>query len=163
MSLQWYKSKKELKLCIKCFNSFFIAENYFNCFNYFLLLRVSKNDSDTLWKLSTDKVNFQRYNPCVIYEYWRRREFMKYGTLKIEKNLRIGDWKCIYKRKHTWKKGRNNSMEEKNIVDIKEELEEVLNIMQLLEISLTNNEDDEHIIRSLHVLQRMVKSVMDKV
>ena len=58
-------------------------------------------------------------------------------------------------------------MEEKNIVgnmvDIKEELEEVLNIMQLLEISLTNNEDDEHIIRSLHVLQRMVKSVMDKV
>ena len=52
---------------------------------------------------------------------------------------------------------------EKNIVDIKEELEEVLNIMQLLEISLTNNEDDEHIIRSLHVLQRMVKSVMDKV
>ena len=54
-------------------------------------------------------------------------------------------------------------MEENNIVDIKEELEEVLNIMQLLEISLTNNEDDEHIIRSLHVLQRMVKSVMDKV
>ena len=70
-------------------------------------------------------------------------------------------------KKYTWKKGRNNSMEEKNIVgnmvDIKEELEEVLNIMQLLEISLTNNEDDEHIIRSLHVLQRMVKSVMDKV
>ena len=58
-------------------------------------------------------------------------------------------------------------MEEKNIVGnmvaIKEELEEVLNIMQLLEISLTNNEDYEHIIRSLHVLQRMVKSVRDKV
>ena len=54
-------------------------------------------------------------------------------------------------------------MEEKNIVDIKEELEEVLNIMQLLEISLAENEDDGHIIRSLHVLQRMVKSVMDKV
>jgi hypothetical protein len=61
-------------------------------------------------------------------------------------------------------------MEEKNMikeseqtVKIKEELEEVLNIMQLLEISLAENEDDGHIIRSLHVLQRMVKSVMDKV
>lgn len=59
-------------------------------------------------------------------------------------------------------------MEEKNMikeseqtVKIKEELEEVLNIMQLLEISLAEN--DGHIIRSLHVLQRMVKSVMDKV
>ncbi|MCI8973497.1 MAG: hypothetical protein HFH79_07895 [Lachnospiraceae bacterium] len=51
----------------------------------------------------------------------------------------------------------------RNTMDIKEELEEVLNIMQLLEISLAENEDDEHIIRSLHVLQRMVKSVMDKV
>ncbi len=61
-------------------------------------------------------------------------------------------------------------MEEKNMikeseqaVEIKEELEEVLNIMQLLEISLAENEDDGHIIRSLHVLQRMVKSAMDKV
>lgn len=61
-------------------------------------------------------------------------------------------------------------MEEKNMikeseqtVKIKEELEEILNIMQLLEISLAENEDDGHIIRSLHVLQRMVKSVMDKV
>ena len=67
-------------------------------------------------------------------------------------------------------KGRNGNMEEKNMikeseqaVEIKEELEEVLNIMQLLEISLAENEDDGHIIRSLHVLQRMVKSVMDKV
>lgn len=67
-------------------------------------------------------------------------------------------------------KGRNGNMEEKNMikeseqtVKIKEELEEVLNIMQLLEISLAENEDDGHIIRSLHVLQRMVKSVMDKV
>ena len=61
-------------------------------------------------------------------------------------------------------------MEEKNMikeseqtVKIKEELEEVLNIMQLLEISLAENEDDGHIIRSLLVLQRMVKSAMDKV
>ena len=31
---------------------------------------------------------------------------MKYGTLKIEKNLRIGDWKCIYKRSiHERKEG----------------------------------------------------------
>mgnify|MGYP006403347593 CR=1 FL=1 len=92
------------------------------------------------------------------------------GVLK-KKGGYIENWKespnrgleVHLQKKHTWKKGRNNSMEEKNIVDIKEELEEVLNIMQLLEISLTNNEDDEHIIRSLHVLQRMVKSVMDKV
>lgn len=61
-------------------------------------------------------------------------------------------------------------MEERNMIrdmeelkEIKEELEEVLNIMQLLEISLAENEDDGHIIRSLHVLQRMVTSVMDKV
>ncbi len=73
----------------------------------------------------------------------------------------------VHLQKKTYMKERNNNMEEKNMVrntmDIKEELEEVLNIMQLLEISLAENEDDEHIIRSLHVLQRMVKSVMDKV
>ena len=76
----------------------------------------------------------------------------------------------VYLQKKTYMKGRNGNMEEKNMikeseqtVEIKEELEEVLNIMQLLEISLAENEDDGHIIRSLHVLQRMVKSVMDKV
>lgn len=70
----------------------------------------------------------------------------------------------------TYIKERNDNMEERNMIrnmeelkEIKEELEEVLNIMQLLEISLAENEDDGHIIRSLHVLQRMVKSVMDKV
>ena len=57
----------------------------------------------------------------------------------------------------------NMIKESEQAVEIKEELEEVLNIMQLLEISLAENEDDGHIIRSLHVLQRMVKSVMDKV
>ena len=76
----------------------------------------------------------------------------------------------VHLQKKTYMKERNNSMEELNMikeseqaVEIKEELEEVLNIMQLLEISLAENEDDGHIIRSLHVLQRMVKSVMDKV
>ena len=76
----------------------------------------------------------------------------------------------VHLQKKTYMKGRNGNMEEKNMikeseqtVKIKEELEEVLNIMQLLEISLAENEDDGHIIRSLHVLQRMVKSVMDKV
>ena len=58
---------------------------------------------------------------------------------------------------------KNTIKESEQTVKIKEELEEVLNIMQLLEISLAENEDDGHIIRSLHVLQRMVKSVMDKV
>ncbi len=76
----------------------------------------------------------------------------------------------VHLQKKTYMKERNGNMEEKNMikeseqaVEIKEELEEVLNIMQLLEISLAENEDDGHIIRSLHVLQRMVKSVMDKV
>ncbi len=46
---------------------------------------------------------------------------------------------------------------------IKEGLEEALNFMLLLGISLAENEGDRHVVRSLHVLQRMVNSVMDKV
>lgn len=55
-------------------------------------------------------------------------------------------------------------MEEKNSPEsIREELEDILNIMQLLAVSLEDNEEDSHIIRSVHVIQKMIKAVIDRI
>ena len=54
-------------------------------------------------------------------------------------------------------------MEEKNSPEsIREELEDVLNIVQLLAVSLEDNEEDSHIIRSVDVIQKMIKAVIDR-
>lgn len=55
-------------------------------------------------------------------------------------------------------------MEEKNSPEsIREELEDVLNIVQLLAVSLDDNEEDSHIIRSVDVIQKMIKAVIDRI
>ncbi|EOS24680.1 hypothetical protein C804_05151 [Lachnospiraceae bacterium A4] len=55
-------------------------------------------------------------------------------------------------------------MEEKNSPEsIREELEDVLNIVQLLAVSLEDNEEDSHIIRSVDVIQKMIKAVIDRI
>ncbi len=54
-------------------------------------------------------------------------------------------------------------MEEKSSLEsIREDMKDILNIVQLLIISLENNEEDEHVIRSVNVIQRLIKSVIDK-
>lgn len=54
-------------------------------------------------------------------------------------------------------------MEVKNSPDnIQEDMKDILNIVQLLTISLENNEEDEHVMRSVNVIQRLIKSVIDK-
>lgn len=55
-------------------------------------------------------------------------------------------------------------MEEKNSLEsIREELEDILNIVQLLAVSLDDNEEDSHIIRSVDVIQKMIKAVIDRI
>lgn len=55
-------------------------------------------------------------------------------------------------------------MEEKNRLEsIREDMEDVLNIVQLLAVSLEDNEDDSHIIRSVRVIQKMIKAVIDRI
>ncbi len=55
-------------------------------------------------------------------------------------------------------------MEEKNSSEsIREELEDILNIVQLLAVSLEDNEEDSHIIRSVDVIQKMIKAVIDRI
>lgn len=55
-------------------------------------------------------------------------------------------------------------MEEKNRLEsIREDMEDVLNIVQLLAISLEDNEEDGHIIRSVHVIQKMIEAVIDRI
>ena len=53
-------------------------------------------------------------------------------------------------------------MEEKSREEnIKEEIKDVINIVELLEISLEDNEEDGHIIRSIHIIEKMLKSIID--
>ena len=69
------------------------------------------------------------------------------------------------------KKGKQ-CMEENNKIIGNEELEtgkeklvddmkDLLNIVQLLALTLESNEEDEHIIRSVYVIEKMVRSIMD--
>lgn len=55
-------------------------------------------------------------------------------------------------------------MEEKNSPEnIREDMKDILNIVQLLAISLEDNEEDDHVIRSVNVIQRLIKSVIDRI
>ncbi|MCI8973493.1 MAG: hypothetical protein HFH79_07875 [Lachnospiraceae bacterium] len=55
-------------------------------------------------------------------------------------------------------------MEEKNRLEsMREDMEDVLNIVQLLVVSLEDNEEDSHIIRSVHVIQKMIEAVIDRI
>ena len=55
-------------------------------------------------------------------------------------------------------------MEEKSSLEsIREDMKDILNIVQLLTISLEDNEEDDHVIRSVNVIQRLIKSVIDRI
>ncbi len=55
-------------------------------------------------------------------------------------------------------------MEEKNSPEsIREDMEDILNVVQLLAVSLDDNGEDSHIIRSVHVIQKMIKAVIDRI
>ena len=55
-------------------------------------------------------------------------------------------------------------MEEKNSPEsIREDMEDVLNVVQLLAVSLDDNGEDSHIIRSVDVIQKMIKAVIDRI
>ena len=55
-------------------------------------------------------------------------------------------------------------MEEKNSPEsIREDMEDVLNVVQLLAVSLDDNGEDSHIIRSVHVIQKMIEAVIDRI
>lgn len=41
-------------------------------------------------------------------------------------------------------------------------LEDIKNIVQLLEMSLANNKDDEHIIRSVNIINRMIETSINE-
>lgn len=41
-----------------------------------------------------------------------------------------------------------------------EELKDVINILQLLSVELSVNEDDEHILRSISVVEKMLQSTV---
>ena len=69
------------------------------------------------------------------------------------------------------KKGKQR-MEENNKIIGNEELEtakeklvddmkDLLNIVQLLALTLESNEEDGHIIRSVYIIEKMVRSIMD--
>ena len=73
----------------------------------------------------------------------------------------LGD-SLFHNNLHQFKKG-DQRMEEKNSPEsIREDMKDILNIVQLLIISLENNEEDEHVIRSVNVIQRLIKLVIDK-
>ena len=76
--------------------------------------------------------------------------------------MQISGDSLFHNNLHQFKKG-DQRMEEKNSLEsIREDMKDILNIVQLLIISLENNEEDEHVIRSVNVIQRLIKSVIDK-
>lgn len=54
--------------------------------------------------------------------------------------------------------------EERNLLNkvetVQGNLEDIRNIVQLLKMSLLNNEDDPHICRSVDIIDKMLKSVI---
>lgn len=76
--------------------------------------------------------------------------------------MQISGDSLFHNNLHQFKKG-DQRMEERNSLEsIREDMKDILNIVQLLIISLENNEEDEHVIRSVNVIQRLIKSVIDK-
>lgn len=45
---------------------------------------------------------------------------------------------------------------------LEDDLEDVKNIIHLLEMSLESNQDDEHIIKSVSIIHKMVSAVIEK-
>lgn len=45
--------------------------------------------------------------------------------------------------------------------ELKEEIADILNIVQMLEVSLAETEEDEHIVRSIHIISKLLQSVVN--
>ena len=45
--------------------------------------------------------------------------------------------------------------------NIEEQIRDAMNILQLLEVELSANEDDEHIIRTLSIVEKILKSSLE--
>ena len=45
--------------------------------------------------------------------------------------------------------------------NIEEQIRDALNILQLLEVELSANEDDEHIIRTVSIVEKILKSSLE--
>ena len=45
--------------------------------------------------------------------------------------------------------------------NIEEQIRDAMNILQLLEVELSANEDDEHIIRTVSIVEKILKSSVE--
>lgn len=45
--------------------------------------------------------------------------------------------------------------------NIEEQIRDAMNILQLLEVELSVNEDDEHIIRTVSIIEKILKSSLE--
>mgnify|MGYP007065855456 FL=1 len=45
--------------------------------------------------------------------------------------------------------------------NIEEQIRDAMNILQLLEVELSANEDDEHIIRTVSIIEKILKSSLE--
>ncbi|WP_370775818.1 hypothetical protein [Roseburia sp.] len=45
--------------------------------------------------------------------------------------------------------------------NLEEQIRDALNILQLLEVELSANEDDEHIIRTVSIIEKILKSSLE--
>ena len=53
-------------------------------------------------------------------------------------------------------------MEHKELKEnIEEQIRDAMNILQLLEVELSANEDDEHIIRTVSIVEKILKSSLE--
>lgn len=46
--------------------------------------------------------------------------------------------------------------------NIEEQIRDAMNILQLLEVELSANEDDEHIIRTVSIVEKILKSSLEE-
>lgn len=54
-----------------------------------------------------------------------------------------------------------NSRRQADIESLEEKLQDVHNITQLLSISLSENQEAEYIIRSVNIIEKMIRSILD--
>ncbi len=54
-----------------------------------------------------------------------------------------------------------NSRRQADIESLEEKLQDVHNITQLLSISLSENQEAEYIVRSVNIIEKMIRSILD--
>ena len=56
-----------------------------------------------------------------------------------------------------------NSRRQADIESLEEKLQDVHNITQLLSISLSENQEAEYIVRSVNIIEKMIRSILDDI